>query len=789
MANVVDITVRATDEASGIIGGIGKALGGVGAIAAGVLAGGLVVAGKALSDFVSAAMDAELVQAKFNAQVDNSPLAPFKSQLEGLAQSLSTVTRFEDENILAAEGLLATYQTIGMETMPAVLNSTLDLAEYMGTDAVGAAEALGRALSDISGGSLSLLTRQRLLTKEQEAMAKKIYETNGAAAAQEYVVGILDQKIGGLAETMGNTTQGQFTIFENALGNIKETLGAALIPALAKLAQVLSEKLADPAVQQWITQFANTLAEIGVSGVAAIENLSKALDQAFGFIQKLANGMNLRTALLTSFDYEAVKPFLNALDGMKPIFDGLKTVIDGLTPAIQSFVGEALQTITNWYVENGPLIQEYAGLMMNAWQNNIAPALVAAWGIIEPILTGLLNIILQIGTLIMQVATGDWQGAWNSMIAILQFAGTAIWEALIGLFETIAALFGGSLEQIKITWSSNWQQLVQIVTTVFGMAVSAVSGVFNNIKTAVTTGWNAIRQLFQTLINQVIEEIRKRNGDFYQRALGWLIQMKTALINGVGIVIQAIQTIIAQVQAAVEAVVIPIVWSYPGRPTMPTGGGGTTSGGGSCFLDGSLVLMGDDKLKPIEEIEVGDSVKTRDMETGEIITTIVCEKFTHAPEEMDGYYTINDIIRATGNHLLLVRRQELEWVRVDELQIGDLLVGVCKDVPVKTLEFSSERRITYNLHVDHPSHNYYVEGVVVHNSKTGGYASGTGGWLTVPPGYPNDSYPIRLTSGEQFAVVPQGGSMPASNVTINVGSVRSDEDIREIARLVAMQFS
>lgn len=37
-----------------------------------------------------------------------------------------------------------------------------------------------------------------------------------------------------------------------------------------------------------------------------------------------------------------------------------------------------------------------------------------------------------------------------------------------------------------------------------------------------------------------------------------------------------------------------------------------------------------------------------------------------------------------------------------------------------------------------------------------GYASGTDGWETVPAGYPNDSYPIFLTSGEKFAVIPAG---------------------------------
>lgn len=37
------------------------------------------------------------------------------------------------------------------------------------------------------------------------------------------------------------------------------------------------------------------------------------------------------------------------------------------------------------------------------------------------------------------------------------------------------------------------------------------------------------------------------------------------------------------------------------------------------------------------------------------------------------------------------------------------------------------------------------------------YATGTDGWEQVPAGYPNDTYPIMLSSGEHFAVIPPGG--------------------------------
>jgi len=781
MANKVEIILEATDRASGTIGGLGKALGGLGAIAAGVVAGGLVLAGKALSDFVSAAMDAEQVQAKFNAQVAGSPLAGYKSEMEALAQSLSTLTRFEDENILAAEGMLATYQTIGQEIFPEVMNATLDLAELMGTDAVGAAESLGRALSDISGGSLSLLTRQRLLTKEQEAMAKKIYETNGAAAAQEYVIGILDDKIGTLAETMANTTAGQFQIFENALGNIKETLGAALIPAFAKLAQVLSEKLADPAVQEWISQFAQTLADIALQGVAGIEALSTALSDVFGFIQKIQGGMNFRTALVTSFEHEAIQPFVEVLDAMQPIFDGLSTVISGLVPQVQSFVNDALKLFSDWYIANGPLIQEFGQMIAEIWVNNIAPALVAAWGIISPILLGLLDLILNIATLIMQVATGDWAGAWETIQTTAQNVVMYLEQAIYAFLNTIATLFGSSMAQIGSMWSSNWNMLQQIVSKIKAMIIASVMSMMAQMVAGIVAGITTVLQQFDELRKMVEVKMREVAKMLFERAIGWMQQIAIALRGTAQVVIDALNDVIAEIQAGIVGIVIPVTWGSPGPYTGPGGVDYSAPGnGGGCFVAGTGVLMADWSTRAIETIEVGDKVLSWDIVKRDFVEAEIVETFHHEPDDIDGYLFINGI-GVTPNHLIYAG----EWRPAGQLQIGDVMLGYGGlPLPVQEIIRVDGRVRTYNLHTNHETHNYFADGVLVHNTKPQ-YAEGTGGWMTVPNGFPNDNYPIFLTSGERFAVVPQDQSAPMGNITINVGSVRSDEDIREIAYAVS----
>ncbi len=62
-------------------------------------------------------------------------------------------------------------------------------------------------------------------------------------------------------------------------------------------------------------------------------------------------------------------------------------------------------------------------------------------------------------------------------------------------------------------------------------------------------------------------------------------------------------------------------------------------------------------------------------------------------------------------------------------------------------------------------------GPTLNTSGKRGYASGTQGWETVPSGYPNDTYPIMLSSGERFAVIPSGVSAAPSASGVSGGGV------------------
>jgi hypothetical protein len=67
---------------------------------------------------------------------------------------------------------------------------------------------------------------------------------------------------------------------------------------------------------------------------------------------------------------------------------------------------------------------------------------------------------------------------------------------------------------------------------------------------------------------------------------------------------------------------------------------------------------------------------------------------------------------------------------------------------------------------------------VYRSVNQGGHGGGTGnplpqaegshGWQTVPPGFANDTFPMALSSGETYAVVPQGESLPGGGGGVTI---------------------
>lgn len=121
----------------------------------------------------------------------------------------------------------------------------------------------------------------------------------------------------------------------------------------------------------------------------------------------------------------------------------------------------------------------------------------------------------------------------------------------------------------------------------------------------------------------------------------------------------------------------------------------------SCFLKDTKIYMDDETLKDIQDICVGDIVKSYDEINDEWKNGTVSTVFHHSPEEMTDYYlVINNDLRVTPNHLIKV---EGVWITAGDLKVGDVYGGNT----ITSIERVYERVPTFNFEVE-PYHIYSV---------------------------------------------------------------------------------
>jgi len=130
----------------------------------------------------------------------------------------------------------------------------------------------------------------------------------------------------------------------------------------------------------------------------------------------------------------------------------------------------------------------------------------------------------------------------------------------------------------------------------------------------------------------------------------------------------------------------------------------------ACFLANTKILLADGSYKNIEDIKIGELVKSYDEEEKELRISKVKKIFYH--EETQGYLIINNLLKLTKNHPMYVNNN---WIPAGEIKIGDLLLDKDGDyIEVTFIEEINEIVPTYNLEVS-GYHNYFAEGILTHN--------------------------------------------------------------------------
>jgi len=145
--------------------------------------------------------------------------------------------------------------------------------------------------------------------------------------------------------------------------------------------------------------------------------------------------------------------------------------------------------------------------------------------------------------------------------------------------------------------------------------------------------------------------------------------------------------------------------------------GGNCVPNNPCFLAGTKIAMADGTYQNIEEIKIGDLVKSYDEESREIKDGEVIDVFYHNAYEMlgDYYLILNGELKVTINHPIY---KDGEWVDAGELKIGDKVSIEDNAVEINSIEKVYEKVPTYNFEVK-TYHDYMVStqkgDILVHN--------------------------------------------------------------------------
>ena len=134
--------------------------------------------------------------------------------LSAYAKELQNLTNYEEEATMSAMGLLMQLGGLTQEGVKKTIPLLQDFASTFGMDLTQAAELFGKTI----GSSTNALSRYGIVLKEglspQEKMASILEQ--------------LQQKMGGFAKEMANTTSGKLTALKIQIDEVKEAFGGLL---------------------------------------------------------------------------------------------------------------------------------------------------------------------------------------------------------------------------------------------------------------------------------------------------------------------------------------------------------------------------------------------------------------------------------------------------------------------------------------------------------------------------------------------------------------------------------
>jgi phage-related protein len=456
MAEKLEVIITAEDQASEKLGGIQASLGGVLKIAGGIGVAALASKGigavtDQIGEMVSGAMAAEEIQAQLNNVIESTGGAAGMTAdaVNELAEGLMNVTKFDDDAIVGGQNLLLTFTNIGKDVFPQATETMLDMSQALGQDMQSSAVQLGKALNDPIKGITALSRVGVSFTDAQKEQISALQESGDVMGAQKIILEELQREFGGSAKAAGETFAGKMTILQNKVDNVKEAIGAKLIPIISGAVDKMLEwgKVIWDKLQPAFQMIGDKMAEV----------------------------------------WAIVSPIIAMIGQLwEKHGEKIMTVVQNAWNLISSIIGGALEFIWG-------LIKAVVQLISGDWEG--------AWNTIKETFSGLWENLKNIVGLALEYIKSILSIAWEAIKGVASGAWEGFKSLIGGIWDGITTNIGNTLEGLKGLLSGAWNTITSVADNAWNGIAGIMTGIWTGVESAFKGGLNAIIGLLNGAID------------------------------------------------------------------------------------------------------------------------------------------------------------------------------------------------------------------------------------------------------------------------------------------------
>ena len=406
------------------------------------------------------------VQTQLKTVTRNMGTGDYYDQILQKASDIQGRGMYGDEAMIAGAGELATYFTDGdaiLSMMDTLTNyaagmsgggevdskAMTDYATGLGKIMVGSFDAMAQKGFEFTDVQKKIIEGTATEKQIAEELGDEYVNLSNDMQAAAVIGSVIDEGWSGLYDAMSQTPEGQIIQFKNSLGDLKETIGAGLYPAVLNFMSLFQENL--PQIQEFANLF--------VQGIGRIINfLTQAANKALEFASTVQDNWSIIepivlgiVAALTA--YAIVSGIVAAVNGAHALSEGVKAAAQMMATgatlaetAAQHGLNAALLACPITWIVVGVIALVAAIAAVCSWIAKTTGIAATGFGVI----TGGINVAIQAVWNALLVVANVAIGIWNALSACCSNIGTAFHNVIAnvqgwfyGLLSTVLTVVSG----------------------------------------------------------------------------------------------------------------------------------------------------------------------------------------------------------------------------------------------------------------------------------------------------------------------------------------------------------